>query len=554
MHMDKDFLKKIRDLPMVVSLRDTSLNKTGAWSLQKPDFSTKSPPCQHGCPAQVPIREIMTKVRNKDFDGAVELYCAAHPFPAITGRVCHHPCQSFCLRREFDDALEIRAIERFLGDYVNTPVDIPQLHSAKQKRIAVVGSGPSGLACSYYLRLQGYEVTVFESRSQPGGLLRTGIPLFRLPESVLDKEITRLEEMGIKFKTEVTVSKDLLENELSQYDAMFLGIGAHLSKEIRLKDKKPDQWLSGLEFLADYEKYRRMFKGKKIAVIGGGNTAMDAARTALRLGAEITVIYRRTRDEMPAIPEEVEGAIEEGCEFRFLTSPVDVKVNEDRIDLGCVDMELGEPDESGRPRPVSLFESYSKRTFDFVISAIGEYPDISPFEDAVVIHQNEIQVDPAGQTSKPFIFAGGDAAGYSHSVVDAMASGKKAANSISCVLNKKNIPEQKNEKSSLAITDLNTNYYESNAAVKIESISPGKRIKNFTEIVQHLSESEAVIEADRCLSCGACTHCDNCVIFCPDSAIIPDENEYIVREEYCKGCGICISECPRSVLFWRSKL
>jgi len=550
--MDKELLKKIRKLPVVVSLSDMSWNKTGAWSLQKPDFVTKYPPCQAACPAHVPVREVLAKVREEDFDGAAQLFLDAHPFPAITGRVCHHPCQDRCLRGDFDEVLEIRAVERLLENYVGIPPAVTELTSPERKHVAIAGSGPAGMSCSYFLRRHGYDVTVFESHSKPGGMLRKGIPPYRLPDSVLDHEISRLKEMGITFKTGVTVTKDFVEHELTGYDALFIGIGAHISKDLRLTGEKSNQILSGLEFLSDYERYKKVFRNKQVIVVGGGNTAMDAARTSLRLGADVTVVYRRTRSEMPAIPEEIDGAIEEGCEFRFLTSPVEIRGNDGRLDLYCVEMELGEPDESGRPRPMSLFESRCMRIVDFVITAVGEDPGLEDFGDLIALERNLIQVDESGRSNVPYIFAGGDAAGYPRTVVDALQSGKKAANSICRYLENIGQPEADDVQSMLETSDLNTHYFEHEDAVKIKTINAGKRTSSFAEIFKDLGRQDAVKEAGRCLSCGACAYCDNCVIFCPDSAIVHAESGYEVRDEYCKGCGICIKECPRGVLVWRS--
>ncbi|MFC1513560.1 NAD(P)-binding protein [candidate division KSB1 bacterium] len=551
--MNEVLLKKIRDLPMVVSLTDTSGNRTGAWSLQKPDFSTKYPPCAEGCPAHVPVREILAEVLNQEFGSAAELLVEANPFPSITGRVCHHPCQQRCLRGDFDDSLEIRAIERFLADFINMSFRIPELISSEQKRIAVVGSGPSGLACAYFLRLKGYDITVFESRSHIGGMLYAGIPPYRLPEDVLNKEIERLKNLGIKFKTNVKVTKKYILDELKDFDAVFLGIGAHKSMGLDLTVKKNELVLSGLDFLSGYESYKRKFNNKMVAVIGGGNTAMDAARTALRFGADVKVIYRRTRDEMPAIPEEVEGALEEGCDLKFLTAPVRSEYNKGLIDLYCVKMELGEPDESGRRRPVPKTGSEFKLFFDYVITAIGEIPDSEHFEGIVALNKSDISINRSGQTSEPYIFAGGDAAGFERTVIDAIESGKNAAKSMISYFKGKKLPEPKVKNSAIEFEDINTNYFDQKDAVSIGSIPPAERKTGFGEIIEGLNESDVICEAERCFSCGVCTYCDNCIIFCPDYAVVPAENEYLIKDEYCKGCGICIEECPRNVLFWRQK-
>jgi len=548
--MDPELVKKIRELPAVVASVDMSWNKTGSWSLLKPEFVIQYPPCQAGCPAHVPIREIMAKVREKDIVGAAALFLTAHPFPAITGRVCHHPCQQNCLRKELDGALEIRAIERYLGEFVTNP---PELPKPTDYRVAVIGSGPSGLACAYYSRLNGHNVTVFESRSQAGGLLRCGIPPYRLSDSDLDPEIDRLKAMGIEFKTGVTVTGKFIEDNLSEYNALFFGIGAHVSKKLGIPGEQNNQVLSGLRFLTNYENHRSEFLHKSVAVIGGGNTAMDAARTSLRFGADVDILYRRTREEMPAIAEEIEGAIEERCNIEFLTAPEEIKTNNDHLELRCSRMQLGEPDESGRRRPVKIPDSEFSKNYDFIISSIGEDPDFKDFTRLVDIENNAIKIDQNGKTSRPFSYSGGDAAGYARSVVDAFVSGKKAAEAIHyAVRSKEYVPLDESEPP-LKKENINSNYFVPQNPVRIKSLHPNERKSSFSEIISRITEDEAVEEAHRCFSCGKCTYCDNCVIFCPDSAIKPTEFNYEIKVEYCKGCGICIKECPRGAMQWRQK-
>jgi len=549
--MDPELEKRIRELPVVVSLRDMTWNKTGAWSLLKPDFVAKPPPCQAGCPAHVPVREIMTNIRENDYDAAAKLFIAANPFPAITGRVCHHPCQQRCLRGAFDGALEIRAVERFLGEIAGGSGVVPAPRRAVTGRVAAAGSGPSGLSFAYYMRVYGYAVTVFEKHGKPGGLLRYGIPPYRLPDSVLDAEIGRLETMGVEFRTGVTVTGKFIKKELSGYDGVFLGIGADVSRNLGIPGGTPDRALSGLAFLADYERYRGAFAGKSVAVIGGGNTAMDAARVSLRLGAGVSILYRRTRNEMPAIREEIEGALAEGCAFEFLTAPAAIHDRAGRQELTCDRMRLGEPDESGRRRPETIPGSQFTRTFDFVISAIGEDPDFLDFTDVVAVEHNAITAGAAGETGAPAVYAGGDAAGHARSVADAIASGRRAAAALHSALEGKPVSGDAAMTSPLTGDNMNMHYFDPQEPARIEELSPQDRTGGFAEIISGISEREAAREAQRCMSCGACTFCDNCVIFCPDFAVVPSGDGYVVREEYCKGCGICIRECPRGVLQWK---
>ncbi|MFC1563714.1 FAD-dependent oxidoreductase [candidate division KSB1 bacterium] len=548
--MDPETATSIRELPVVIASKDMSWNRTGSWSLLKPEFVSKTPPCQGGCPASVPVRDILAAVKKKEIEKAVELFIDAHPFPAITGRVCHHPCQTNCLRMDFDGSLEIRAIERFISEHVTPPKKV--ISNIKEK-IAIIGSGPSGLSCAYYLRKTGYEVTIFESSPLTGGLLRYGIPAYRLPDEILDSEIDRLDKMGIEFRTNISVNSRFIEEELKDYSALFLGIGAHISRKMEIPGEELPNVISGLKFLINFENYRDKFINRRIAVIGGGNTAMDAARTSLRLGAEVDIIYRRTRDEMPAIPEEITGAEEEGCKFEFLAAPERIIENDENLDVMFINMKLGDSDDSGRRRPEKIPGSIHRANYDFVITAIGEDPDFKDFGNQITISGNAIITDHSGRTDTSRYYAGGDAAGYSRTVADAIASGKRAAGTIDRILENRGKSDPDSIESLLAEADINTDYFEQKKAVVIKNIDLEKRKNGFTEIISGLNEEEAVREASRCFHCGECTYCDNCVIFCPDFAIRPSGDKYEVLEIYCKGCGICIKECPRGILQWKGK-
>jgi NADPH-dependent glutamate synthase beta subunit-like oxidoreductase len=548
--MNPELIEKIKKLPAVITLDDMSWNKTGSWSLQKPLFKEKYPPCQEGCPTHVPIREIMSLVKNRDFAGAAKLFIEVNPFPAITGRVCHHPCMQKCLRKEFDESLEIRAVERFISKYAEKhAAEISKTN--RNIKAAIIGSGPSGLVCAYYLGLAGVKVKVFEMYPEPGGLLRYGIPPYRLPENILNKEIKRLKNYGIEFKTRIKVTGKFIETELADYDAVFLGIGAHVSKNMGIPGDDNKKVISGLKFLSDHWSFKAQFNGQKIAVIGGGNTAMDAARTAYRMGADVDIIYRRTRNEMPAIPEEIEGAEEEGIHFEFLTAPEKIEPYFVSLKLHCIRMKLGKPDSSGRRRPIPVTGSNFEKAYDYVITAIGEDADIKDFSDSVTIEDGAIKTDHTGQTGINKIYAGGDAADKDRTVIDAIASGRIAAASICNKLRIENSIIDKSGRSTIESDNINSAYFRDEQPFKPDILQPIERTENFDEIIGTLSAKQAVEEAGRCFSCGGCTFCDNCLIFCPDFAIQKSEKGYTVKEEYCKGCGICIKECPRGVFQWR---
>ena len=544
--------------PMAVSLGTTLANKTGSWRYLRPIYEEKKPPCNHACPAGNDIRGFIALILKGKLREARDLLLETNPFPGITGRVCHHPCELECNRREFDEPLSIRALERLVGDEGYKSLQPPQRRH--KERIAIVGSGPAGLSCAYFLARKGYHVRIFEAEREPGGMLRWGIPEYRLPKAILERELSLVEGLGVELQTGVRVGRDIrLEGFDSDYDAIFLAVGATKGVELDLPGLGAEAEagggvegvLHGLEFLKRINFGEEVKLGERVAVIGGGNTAMDAARVALRLGAKPVVVYRRTRAEMPAIPEEVEAALEEGIEFAFLSAPVEILMADGRLKgAKFTRMELGPPDESGRRRPVPIPGSEFELELDSLILAVGEEPDLFFLPQGVELREGRVN-DPIlveALKLKAPVFAGGDAATGAGTVVDAIASGRRGAEAIDRCLRGLPEPVKLEEPVLVPFERINLDYFEPRARVQGRTLTVPERIADFREVELGLTAEEGRLEAERCFSCGACNQCDNCITYCPDVAISRHGDRYEVDYDYCKGCGICAEECPRWVI------
>jgi len=560
--------------PLPVSVASTLYNKTGTWRYIRPVYRDKTPPCAEACPAGEDIEGYMYLVAREKFKQAWELIMEENPLPAVCGRVCYHPCEACCNRGEFDQPLAINAIERVVGDY-GLEFDARKLKigSPRKERVAVVGSGPAGLTCAYHLARLGYNVTLFEALPQAGGVLRIGIPKYRLPKDVLDKEINRILSLGVELRDNVKVGRDIPWEDMKRFDAVFIAIGVHQSRKLNIPGEDLKGVISGLEFLRAINMGGEVEIGERVAVIGGGNTAMDAARSVLRLGRNPTVLYRRTRAEMPAIEEEIEETLKEGIEINYLVSPVRILGENGRVrKLECVRMRLGQPDQSGRRRPIPIEGSNFIIEVDTVITAVGEIAQTSFMPEGLEIQNGVIKTDEKGATNLQGFFAGGDIIDQPHTVVHAIGSGKRAAMAIDCYLRGESLEERMEKikvghKGSLAvrrylgedeqdnlqvvhIEDINLDYFEKSQRQRVPQLSPKERVKGFDEVNIGFSRGTAIKEAQRCFNCGVCNMCDNCLIFCPDLAIsrLEDDHRYQINYDYCKGCGICAEECPRNVI------
>jgi 2-oxoacid:acceptor oxidoreductase delta subunit (pyruvate/2-ketoisovalerate family) len=567
--------KHLHDIPPIsVSLGSMDWNKTGSWRYLRPRYVSRIPPCNEACPAGNDVEGFLVLTREGKLREAWELIREENPFPGVCGRVCFHPCESSCNRREFDEPLAIHEIERFLAD--RQFQSKREHHSRRRKRkesVAVIGSGPAGLTCAYHLSRLGYGVTVFEAESSPGGILRHGIPEYRLPRAIVEHEIADIQSWGVEIKTEVRIGKNLALENLRSFQAVFIATGAHGERTLNIEGAHLAGVFPGLQVLRELRLGRLASLGKKVSVIGGGNSAIDVARSALRLGAEtVQIFYRRSKEEMPAFPDEVEEALREGVQIHYLVSPVKITGDGTKATgMDCVRMRLGEADESGRRRPIAIEGARLEVPSDTIVAAIGEFPDLTFLPQDVAIQGGRVAINGMGLAHSRGIFAGGDAALPDHTVAVAIGSGKKAALAIHEYLEGKETGDtfqsiRVGEKGSISLRkyfhppegmanppvipfqEIHTDYFDHRPRVRASAVPLEERRGNFHEVHLSLAEQGAVEEASRCFNCGICNQCDNCWTFCPDMAVKKKQGHYEIDYDYCKGCGICFEECPRGAV------
>jgi 2-oxoacid:acceptor oxidoreductase gamma subunit (pyruvate/2-ketoisovalerate family)/2-oxoacid:acceptor oxidoreductase delta subunit (pyruvate/2-ketoisovalerate family) len=516
-----------------------SLNKTGNWRVLAPEYVTKEAPCTSNCPAGTDVRLFVKQAGEGKHEEAFKTIYSHNPFPSTCGRVCPHFCQQNCNRETLDEKLNVGAIERYLGDLgVKLRVEPKQI--IHKKKIAIIGAGPAGLTAALRLRNLGYSVTVYEALEKAGGMMRIGIPEFRLPQNVLDKEIELIVKQGVEIVLNKKVEIKELEDEFS---AIIVATGAHISSNMNIANE--ELAIEGLDFLNEFKMNGKAFdinKGDKVAVIGGGNTAVDVARTTLRLGGEPTIYYRRTQQEMPAIPHEIEEALDEGVKIEFLTTPLGMEnSSEDKLKLVVIKMELGEEDESGRRRPTPIKDSENELIVDKVITAIGQKNDSYAFGSDIQPKQGKLD------NASP-VFCAGDMA-WGGTVTEAIGSGNEVAKEVAAFMEGVEYKKEKNRTDVVGSEDINFTYYLPTASHHNPIIKQETLFNNFDEVVKGLTTAQVVEESNRCLHCGDCYSCGNCFNYCPDSAIFLDENNRIrIDYDYCKGCGICANECPCSAI------
>jgi len=550
---EKIVLKNLRDVPIVsISLQSTLWNKTGNWRYLRPSYITLRAPCSKACPLGQDISFYLTSLADGKPAEAWEKMVEANPFPSICGRVCHHPCEMDCNRKQYDEALAINALERFLGDWAMKEGKIGSHKIEKRnEKIAVIGSGPAGLSCAYFLARKGYGVMVFEAMSEPGGMLRYGIPQYRLPRKILDAEIKRIESLGVEVQTGKKFGSDLGLEDLKAYQAIFLATGAQAEQKPKIPgDNLKGVW-HGLAFLKEVNSGKRIPLGKEVIVVGGGNTAIDSARVAWRMGSKVTVIYRRAKEDMPAIAQEVEEARKEGVEFIFHAAPEKIIGKSGKVQrVECLKTKPGRADASGRRAPVPIKGSNFSLKADSLILAVGERADLTILPEGMKTENGLIAADFWGRTNLPGIFAGGDAATGQGYVSQAIASGKKTAFAIDGYLRGEFADALTDSTEVVKFEKINLDYFPPRPRIELPILSVKGRTGGFKEVHGGLSDLKAQKEAERCFSCGNCIRCNVCLMVCPDVAIWfkEKEKEYFIDYDHCKGCGICAVECPRSAM------
>ncbi len=513
-------------------------NHTGSWRTERPVYVDRIPPCNHACPAGENIQAWLYHAESGDYHAAWKSLVENNPLPAIMGRACYHPCESACNRAQLDHEVNIHSVERFLGDEAIRRGWQFEAGPSSGKHVLVVGSGPSGLSAAYHLSRMGHKVTIYEAGPAAGGMMRFGIPKYRLPREVLNAEIARIVNMGVTIRLNTRVDDLAPVVESKRFDAAFLAVGAHVSKRAYIPAGDASKILDALGVLRSVDGGKPPELGRRVLVYGGGNTALDVARTAKRLGAtETLIVYRRTREKMPAHDFEVQEAIEEGIQFRWLSTIKEAGDSSFKIEK----MRL---DEKGFPQPTGEFETIEG---DSLVLALGQDVDLSFLErvPGLDIVDGVVKVNSQMMTGYPGVFAGGDMVPAERTITVAVGHGKKAARNIDAWL--RGATYQPCAKHELAAFEkLNPWYYADAPETVQATLETVRRQTTFDEVVSGLDENNALFEARRCLSCGNCFECDNCYGVCPDNAVVKlgPGNRFRFNYDYCKGCGMCAAECP----------
>jgi len=542
------------------TLRSQSSGSSVETSPLRPVHIDKLAPCMNACPQGTNIRKVLTTIglaekreipQDDAFKEAFEILTEKNPFPSVCGRVCPHPCEDACNRKEKEGSASINSVERYVGDLgLEKGFELTKLPDAKEQseKIAVIGSGPAGLGCAYHLAKRGYKVTVFEAFSQAGGMLRYGIPAYRLPRDILDAEIDRIVKLGVELKCNVSVGKDILYEDVKKdFDAIFVGIGAHKGRPLRLDGEDAANFMTGAEFLNLANSGKEIDIGKKVVVIGGGDTAIDAARVARRMGAEVSILYRRTRTEMPAIDEEIVGAEEEGVEIQLLAAPVGIKKDGEKASAMVFQKcELGEPDSSGRRRPVPIEGSEYDVAASFFISAVSQAPSFEGLEE-VGNPKDWVKADKFMQTEQDNVYGGGDVLELGLVTV-ALYQGRRAAETIHENFRGQEHRDPQNPPPVIEADKIKLGYYQELLRQQGDQLAVDTRFANpDAEISKGLTREQVIEESKRCMSCGSCFECGECWSYCQDQAIVKPlkaGEKYKFKLEFCNGCKKCAEQCP----------
>jgi len=528
------------DKPFAITLDPGSslANRTGSWRTSRPVYLDRLPPCNKQCPAGEDIQGWLFHAESGDYESAWRHLTKDNPFPAIMGRVCYHTCEGVCNRGKLDESVGINSVEHFLGDEAlrrGWKLATPTTDSGKH--VLVVGAGPSGMSAAYHLRRFGHRVTVHEAGPFLGGMMRFGIPKYRLPRDILEAEMQRVVDLGVKVELNSKVENILETMQAGKFDAAFLAVGAHIGKRAMIPAGDAAKIIDAISLLRSMEGEDKPMLGRRVVVYGGGNTAIDVARTAKRMGAEPLIVYRRTREKMPAHDFEVEDAMQEGIMVKWLSTIK--QANESSLTIEKMAL-----DSKGFPQPTGEFETIEA---DSLVLALGQDVDLGLLEGVpgLQVSDGVVQVAANMMTGHPGIFAGGDMVPAERNVTVGIGHGKQAARHIDAWLRgEEHVPAPQREVATFE--NLNTWYYADAPKTVRPVLDVIRRQSTFDEVQGGLDETNALFEARRCLSCGNCFECDNCYGVCPDNAVIKlgPGKRFKFNYDYCKGCGMCAAECP----------
>jgi NADPH-dependent glutamate synthase beta subunit-like oxidoreductase len=555
------------------------MNKTGTWRFLRPKFEEKTAPCGAACPLGQDIPRIAMLASRGRLKDAWQTILAENPFPSVCGRVCFHPCETNCNRSHLDDPIAVHRLERFLGDTAiirGRKPSVPR-RPANGKRIAIVGAGPAGLAAAYFLQRLGYVCDVYEAQAEPGGLLRWGIPAYRLPRQVLGDEIKRIKDLGTNIRCNAPITSRVLRKIAGEYDGIFIGCGC--GQPIALKIDGGHLACDGLEFLRNIQRGQRFAFAGTAAIIGGGNTAIDVARSLARLGVAPLIVYRRRKEDMPAHAPEVAMALKEGVTLMELVAPIRIEavLNGSTTPTGFIltlqKMKVSQMEIGGRARVIPADGETTIRKVQSIFTAIGAEAEalwqIQARTEAQRLSLSHCRIIADGI---PLVF-GGDLTTPVKSVTDAIASGKQAALALDAYFREGlaavgeriaacqigtgpalsmetylGRTRQHRRAHIVTYTEINSDYFQPEARVIATSLQAGEAIRTFDEIEATLTNAAAKQEAQRCFNCGSCNACDFCRRYCPELAVIVAKTERRIDLDYCKGCGICAMECPRNAM------
>jgi len=540
--------------PPIWTTGTTESLKTGTWRAALPVYQAQPAPCHLACPVEGRIAQWMQQSLARDWHGAWLTLTENNPFPAIVGRVCHHPCESVCNRAEYDAPLAICSLERHIGDRALAEGwRLEPAPVAREERIAIVGGGPSGLSAAYQLRRLGYAVMIFEAQPELGGLLRDGIPPYRLPRDVLDSEIARLIDLGIEVRCGAHLATARHIGRLrAEFDAVYLAIGASRQKRLAQLDYAAPWVIDGAAYLLQANAGAPPALGRRLAVIGGGSAAIDVARSARRAGCAVSLIALEREAQMPAQREEVLQALEEGVALvdgALLRTAVGT---DQGAVLECVRVHFEPGQRKGEFHITPITGSEFALTADAVVPAIGQDPELALLQSVARTEGPLLWTDAAGATSTSGMFAGGDVASDARFVSQAIGMGRRAAHEIDRWLRARGAAGEA-EGAPVPFAAINTSYHPHAARSASACLEPAERLRGHVEVQLGIAAEQAHAEAVRCFSCGRCISCDNCYYYCPDMAISRVAGGYAVAADYCKGCGLCVRECPTGSIAMREE-